>query len=258
LLAGMARALGAAVDLAGDAGAALRQLETAAAEGWPYALVLFDARMPGLDGPAFMQALARAPLRQRPALVLTTTVGARHALQQQLDGLPGLRATVLDKPVMPAALAAACREAMGVDAHATPAGRAALKPLRMDLAGTRVLLVEDNEINREIATAMLRQAGMVVECAGDGREALRTLERERFDIVLMDCQMPVMDGYDATRALRSQPSWRDLPVIAMTANAMVGDRDLALAAGMNDHIAKPIRVSEMLDTMARWLRPAAS
>ena len=81
------------------------------------------------------------------------------------------------------------------------------------------------------------------------------LSREHFDAVLMDCQMPVMDGYAATRELRSQPKWHDLPVIAMTANAMVGDREKVLAAGMNDHIAKPINVTEMFATLARWVRP---
>ena len=81
------------------------------------------------------------------------------------------------------------------------------------------------------------------------------LARERFDAVLMDCQMPVMDGYAATRELRSDPKWRDLPIIAMTANAMVGDREKVLAAGMNDHIAKPINVAEMFATLARWVPP---
>jgi CheY-like chemotaxis protein len=82
--------------------------------------------------------------------------------------------------------------------------------------------------------------------------------RERFDAVLMDCQMPIMDGYAATRHLRGDPRWRDLPIIAMTANAMVGDRERVLAAGMNDHIAKPINVVEMFGTLARWIRPAAA
>jgi CheY-like chemotaxis protein len=82
------------------------------------------------------------------------------------------------------------------------------------------------------------------------------LGRQHFDGVLMDCQMPVMDGYAATRALRQQPQWRELPVIAMTANAMVGDREKVLAAGMNDHVAKPIKVEELFATLARWVRPA--
>jgi CheY-like chemotaxis protein len=124
------------------------------------------------------------------------------------------------------------------------------------LRGAQLLLVEDNAINREIAMTMLSRAGIVVSLAGDGQEALEMLGRQRFDGVLMDCQMPVMDGYEATRALRQHPQWRDLPVIAMTADAMVGDREKALAAGMNDHVAKPIHVDEMFATLARWIRPA--
>ena len=91
--------------------------------------------------------------------------------------------------------------------------------------------------------------------AVDGREALVMLGSTPFDGVLMDCQMPEMDGYEATRRIREQPQWRELPVIAMTANAMVGDRDKVLAAGMNDHIAKPMRMEEMFATLARWIRP---
>jgi CheY-like chemotaxis protein len=125
------------------------------------------------------------------------------------------------------------------------------------LAGVRILLVEDNAINRELALDVLSRAGVVVSIACDGQQALDMLGRQRFDAVLMDCQMPVMDGYAATRALRQRPQLRDLPVIAMTANAMVGDRDKVLAAGMNDHIAKPIKLDEMFATLARWVRPAA-
>ena len=115
------------------------------------------------------------------------------------------------------------------------------------LAGARILLVEDNPINRELASALLQRVGVEVTLAEHGHQALEMLARQRFDCVLMDCQMPVMDGYSATQALR------DLPVIAMTANAMVGDRDKALAAGMNDHIPKPIDIEQMYVTLARWL-----
>ena len=95
----------------------------------------------------------------------------------------------------------------------------------------------------------------VVSVACDGREALDMLDRQRFDAVLMDCLMPVMDGYAATRALRLRPEFRALPVIALTANAMVGDRDKALAAGMDDHIAKPIKLEQLFATLARWVHP---
>jgi len=125
------------------------------------------------------------------------------------------------------------------------------------LSGTHLLLVEDNPVNRMIASEILSRAGVRVSVACDGREALDILERERFDGILMDCQMPVMDGYETTRRIRQQPQWHELPVIAMTANALVGDRDKVLAAGMNDHIAKPIRIDEMFATLARWIRPAA-
>jgi CheY-like chemotaxis protein len=104
---------------------------------------------------------------------------------------------------------------------------------------------------------VLRRAGLLVSVACDGREALDMLDRQRFDGVLMDCQMPVMDGYAATRALREQAQGRELPVIAMTANALAGDLDKVLAAGMNDHIAKPIKVEALFAVLARWVRPAA-
>jgi len=127
---------------------------------------------------------------------------------------------------------------------------------RTCLVGARILLVEDNPINQEIARHILSRAGLALRTADNGQEALDWLERESFDLVLMDCQMPVMDGYAATRALRQNLRWRALPVIAMTANAMVGDREKVLAAGMNDHIAKPIDIEEMFATLARWIRPA--
>ncbi|HEY9065662.1 MAG TPA: ATP-binding protein, partial [Burkholderiaceae bacterium] len=153
------------------------------------------------------------------------------------------------------------------DASTTATGLASRQPARAtqfeatspspgaSLNGARILLVEDNAINREVALKVLSSAGIVVSVACDGQEALDALDCQRFDGVLMDCQMPVLDGYATTRALRRQPQLRDLPVIAMTANAMVGDRDKALAAGMNDHIAKPIRIDDLLATLARWVRP---
>ena len=124
------------------------------------------------------------------------------------------------------------------------------------LEDVHLLVVEDNPINREIATELLQRAGARVSHAGDGQQALDMLARHRFDAVLMDCQMPVMDGYEATRRIRQEPQWRDLPIIAMTANALSADRDKVLASGMNDHIAKPIRLDEMFATLTRWVRPA--
>ena len=126
------------------------------------------------------------------------------------------------------------------------------------LAGARVLLVEDNEMNQELAVDLLGKAGIEAVLANHGQEALDILARDtRFDGVLMDCQMPVMDGFQASREIRANPAFDQLPIIAMTANAMAGDRDKVLAAGMQDHIAKPVNVAEMYATLARWLRPGA-
>ncbi|HKX43969.1 MAG TPA: response regulator, partial [Burkholderiaceae bacterium] len=117
---------------------------------------------------------------------------------------------------------------------------------------------EDNAFNRELAIDLLKKAGMAVTVAVNGQEALDWLGRAQFDGVLMDCQMPVLDGYAATRALRKLPELRNLPVIAMTANAMAGDREKVIEAGMNDHIAKPINIEQMFATLTRWLRPASA
>jgi CheY-like chemotaxis protein len=166
----------------------------------------------------------------------------------------------LAKPVTPSSLVNTLLRAFGraVTADVGPVispGAAAEDLAR--LRGAKVLLVEDNEINQELAFELLSSNGLSVVVANDGAEALARLEVEAFDGVLMDCQMPVMDGYTATRRLRAQARFRDLPILAMTANAMTGDREKVLAAGMNDHIAKPINVGEMFQTMARWIRPSA-
>jgi len=118
----------------------------------------------------------------------------------------------------------------------------------------RVLLVDDNSFNRDIATTLLERGGVIVATACDGYEALEKLQRDEFDAVLMDCQMPVLDGYATTRALRALPRFASLPVIAMTADAHAGDSGKALDSGMNDQVAKPIDVGALYATLARWVR----
>lgn len=121
------------------------------------------------------------------------------------------------------------------------------------LQGTRVLLVEDNEINQELASDVLSTHGLVVEIASNGKEAIEMLETSAYDGVLMDCQMPIMDGYEATRAIRQKEQFKELPIIAMTANAMKGDREKVLDVGMNDYIPKPFDPHEIFVTMAKWI-----
>lgn len=124
------------------------------------------------------------------------------------------------------------------------------------LAGAQLLLVEDNELNQELAIEILKEAQVATTVANNGKEALTILGNgSDFDGILMDCQMPIMDGYEATRLIRQNPDWKDLPIIAMTANAMAGDKEKVLAAGMNDHIAKPLDLDQMFATLAQWIHP---
>jgi signal transduction histidine kinase/FixJ family two-component response regulator/HPt (histidine-containing phosphotransfer) domain-containing protein len=131
-------------------------------------------------------------------------------------------------------------------------GHEELKPVR----GARILVVEDNEINQQVAQELLEQAGFLVDIANHGREALEMVDGQDYDCVLMDVQMPVMDGFTATAEIRRQERFGQLPVLAMTANATTEDRERALAAGMNDHIAKPIDPGALLAAMLRWVRHA--
>ena len=129
--------------------------------------------------------------------------------------------------------------------------------VRQTIQGARVLLVEDNEINQQVAMEILAGAGVEVFLANNGREAVKAVSENDYDAVLMDVQMPVMDGYEATRVIRRDPRRHDLPIIAMTAHAMAGDKAKSLAAGMNDHVTKPIDPDELYRTLGQYIsRPA--
>ena len=261
VLARMTVALGFKADVAVDGPDALQLVEQADAGDQPYDLVLLDWKMPGMDGVECTRLLGQRTHRRHPTptVLMLTAFGRDEALRRLAEQQLSVGA-LLTKPVTPSTLFDACSAAMGLTAHhptRTEQREEAMLDHQSRLSGVRILLVEDNAINRELALDVLNRAGVIVSTARDGQEALDMLGRQRFDGVLMDCQMPVMDGYAATRALRQQPGLQDLPVIAMTANTMVGDREKALEAGMNDHIAKPIKVNDMFATLARWVRPAA-
>nr|WP_225737549.1 response regulator [Dyella acidiphila] len=258
ILSTMVRSLGVEVDAVTGGDDALALLARAEREHRPYSLLFMDWKMPHVDGIETLSRLQSVEQTHVPAVIMVTAYGRDKALDEarrrgvELNGL-------LTKPVMPSALheilAATLGQQKAAAIHASPPTRS-LGQHRSALRGCRVLLVEDNELNLELASELLRTAEVEISVARNGQEAVDLLAADRhFDGVLMDCQMPVMDGYAATRAIREQLGLTQLPIIAMTADAMASDRDNALAAGMNDHIGKPLDVSLMLATMARWIKP---
>jgi len=258
VLVHMADSLGLRASAANGGHEAIQAVVAADARDEPFDLLLLDWKMPGMNGVDCAKQLARMPLAHPPPTVLMLTAFSRDEMARGLAAEQLTVAATLTKPVTPSTLLDATLQAIGRQRQHAWRGERREEALQSDravLAGAHVLLVEDNPFNQELARDLLGRAQIVVRVANNGREAIDMLARERFDAVLMDCQMPVMDGYAATRELRSDLKWRDLPIIAMTANAMVGDREKVLAAGMNDHIAKPINVTEMFATLARWVRP---
>jgi CheY-like chemotaxis protein len=168
---------------------------------------------------------------------------------------------VLVKPVSPSTLLDSVFNALGkevISQSRRQERNASYLEVLHRIRGAHLLLVEDNPVNRELAIELLQDAGLLVDTANDGMEALAKVSEKSYDGVLMDCQMPVLDGYEATRRIRLQPRFASLPILAMTANAMAGDREKAIACGMNDHIAKPIDVNQLFLTLDRWVRPANS
>ncbi|MBU1366179.1 MAG: response regulator [Gammaproteobacteria bacterium] len=239
---------GFAVDLADSGVRALSMANAAMADGEPYALLVADMEMAELSGLDLIRAL-RADGRLAATRVIAFS--AAPDMSQQLAGAGLAVAACLSKPLRQADLLAAIaaalsRRAPDESAKAQAAGR--------KLRG-RVLLAEDNESNLIVACAQLERIGLDVVTASDGQQALDVLASEAVDVVLMDCQMPVLDGFAATSALRQGEagSGRHLPVIALTANAMKGDRERCVAAGMDDYLAKPYSGEALFAVLARWL-----
>jgi PAS domain S-box-containing protein len=258
ILSTMTRVYGMEVDTAWDGLQALDMVVAAEKNRLPYDLVLMDWKMPGMDGVETVQRIQSERLAKSPAVVMVTAYGREEAVDSA--GQRGVVLnTVLTKPVTVRALLEAVGEVLGK--HLVSDDRPVEKANNFEesmakLRGARLLLVEDNGMNQELAMELLNQAGIQVVLANNGLEAVQILDKDpAFDGVLMDCQMPVMDGYTATREIRKSPAFKDLPIIAMTANAMAGDKEKVIEAGMWDHIAKPLNVGDMFNTIAKWVTP---
>ncbi|MGI9332175.1 MAG: PAS domain S-box protein, partial [Gammaproteobacteria bacterium] len=231
--------------------AALSAVRSLASSGKSFKVVLTDWIMPGMDGLQFArELLSNAEPAHRPAIVMVTAYGDGDTAEKAHAA--GIE-TTLAKPVTPSVLLDTLMRTLGYGAREQLAVEVRKSEVAERLAGARLLVVEDNETNQQVARELLESAGILVTVANNGLEALERLDGEPFDGVLMDIQMPEMDGYTATRKIRKDHRFDALPVLAMTANAMASDREDALAAGMNDHIAKPINVDTLFSTLARWI-----
>jgi len=262
VLGQMAANLGLRVDFASSGQQALSQIERTAR---PYDWILLDWKMPQMDGidcAARIHALMRTRFPQDSLCILLVTAFNREDALKAASGVA--LADVLTKPVTPSSLFDSLSKVSQMVPAPAPASPALVStpPAAPDqatlLEGVRVLLAEDQPLNQELACELLQRVGASVVVAQDGRQALQALQDapDGFDCVLMDCQMPHMDGYAATHLIRQEAQWQRLPIIAMTASALVSDRERALAAGMNDHISKPLDVQQMYQVIGRWVNVA--
>jgi two-component system sensor histidine kinase/response regulator len=255
IMSGILKSFHLEVAVAGNSEAGIAELEAAKRRGAPYHLILVDWKMPVVDG---LEAVRRIRLNEYLSETLTIVMVTAYSRDELMEKSHGVNIDgVLEKPVSPSNVmniisAALYKTRDHVYAETSPL-EVVHEPAAARLRGAHVLLVEDNQVNQELAIDILSSAGVIVDVANDGAEAVSKVARTAYDAVLMDWQMPVMDGFEATRRIRSDPRFAQLPILAMTANAMVGDREKCLAAGMNDHIAKPIDIDQMLVTLARWI-----
>ncbi len=235
---------------------AIEELRRAQLENRPYGLMLIDWMMPTMDGVETIKRIrADSELSSLPAFVMVTAYSQEELLEQSVDlNING----VLVKPVSPSTLLDSILTALGKEVvqrtrkHEKQANY--LEAERV-MRGAHLLLVEDNAVNQELALEILQDAGLLVDVANNGAEAVEKVMNKEYDGVLMDCQMPIMDGFEATRKIRQDSRFADLPILAMTANAMAGDKEKCLECGMNDHIPKPIDVAQLFLTMAEWIKP---
>jgi signal transduction histidine kinase/CheY-like chemotaxis protein/HPt (histidine-containing phosphotransfer) domain-containing protein len=247
-------AVGMTYESAASGSAGLEAAHAAVAAGKPFDVVLLDYQMPKMDAIGFLTRLRQHAATHDLAVVVLSSMGARSAEADMLDV-----ATWLSKPVRQVdlrnALSAIFGRVIAPERVIAPKPDAALA-----YHGARVLLVEDNRVNQEVARRMLETFGIEPQLAVNGQEAVDCATRGEFDLVFMDCQMPVKDGYAAARELREhehRENRRRVPIVAMTANALLGDRERCLEAGMDDYVSKPVKRSSIGDALARWLEPTA-
>jgi len=234
--------------------AALEELSSAFDAGTPYEVVLLDWRMPIMDGIQTAKAIRELPISPLPHIVMVTAYGREEVLKEA--AMAGLE-DVLIKPVSASTMFDTLIQVLGGEPAAASKEDQKITPLMENLAaikGISILLVEDNEFNQQLACELLTDAGFTVDIAEDGQKSLDMLDKHTYDVVLMDMQMPVMDGVTATIEIRKKDAFHDLPVIAMTANVMADEIQRCMDAGMNDHVAKPIDPDDLFGKLLKWVK----
>jgi signal transduction histidine kinase/DNA-binding response OmpR family regulator len=245
-------------DIAESGEAGLESARVAANAGHPFDVVLLDFQMPQMDGVAFLERLRADTAIARTPCVALSSFGEKVPRAEELGV-----AAWLTKPMRRSQLLDVLNGIGGRSSTQNSVTRET--PADPSFRHARVLLVEDNRVNQLVAARMLKAFGIEAAVVADGAQAVKAVQEKTFDLVLMDCQMPELDGYDATRAIREWESVRmaagiatRLPIVGMTANAMLGDREKCLAAGMDDYLSKPIKREVLLASLVRWLPPVSA
>ena len=238
---------------------AIGLIAQAASAQRPFELILLDWQMPGIDGLQVARSMREQGFGDSPAPPTVIMVSA-YGKEQLLKSADGLHLDdILLKPVTASNLFDSVIGIQNQKTRLLPRAAVDLQAQINDrlaaVAGARLLLVEDNEINQLVALESLRKMGFVVDLAGNGRDSVQMAGSACYDAILMDLQMPEMDGFEATRLIRATAAGKTVPIIALTAAAMVEEKKACLDAGMNDHVAKPIDTAELADVLVRWIKP---
>lgn len=242
-----------------DGRGALATMKRWAAQGTPFDLAILDLHMPDMDGLELARRIKSDSALSRIRLVLLTSLGHRGDVKLAQEA--GILA-YLTKPVRQNKLIECLTLVITTTEQTAACAEQQLPPMitRHSLSEAhaqripRVLVVEDNLVNQKVAAKMLEKLGCRVDVAANGREAVEGLARIHYALILMDCQMPEMDGFEATRLIRRQePTWGHIPIVAMTANAMAEDRARCLACGMDDFLSKPVKLQDLAQVLHRWL-----
>jgi PAS domain S-box-containing protein len=264
LVAGMLESCGCSTREASSPADALEELRSAAQSGTPFRLAILDSKMPEMSGIELARRIKRDPAISATALILASST-LDETDEDMADS--GFSSYVI-KPIRQSELLDAVLDAVGIPVMEvkSQSAEASQRALRAQRSKPRILLAEDNEINRELAIEIMRQAGYRCDCVGDGQAAVKAFSENHYDLILMDCQMPVMDGLEATIRIRSASRGTDaagggdgrVTIVALTANAMKGDRERCLSVGMDDYLSKPLDPQDVIAVLDKWLAPGTA